>query len=133
MAHKNDPKGAIPIEVFYEEWIQCDYNATKAYQNLKPDVTESSAGVQGARYVGRLKASEIYETMIGKATQVIRECLDSDVERIKLDAAKDTLNRGHGMPKQAIDHTTKGEKIDLSLVSKMSNEEVEETLKEALN
>lgn len=111
MAHKNDPKGAIPIEEFYRAWVENGRNATEAYLSLSPDVTRQSAATIGNTYVGKLKASDVYKNMIGKALQVVEKALESDNEKIALDAAKDTLNRGYGKAQEKIDVTSGGKEI----------------------
>ncbi len=53
--------GNIDLALFYVTWIKNGLNASKAYKELHPDITDGSAEVLGSRMLGKVSRSAIME------------------------------------------------------------------------
>jgi hypothetical protein len=48
-------EGDTDLILFYVSWLKNGLNASKAYKELHPDVTDGSSEVLGSRWLGRVK------------------------------------------------------------------------------
>lgn len=73
--------GSKERTLFFLTWLKHDRNATKAYLELHPDVTERSAGVLGSRMLGNIDIKLVASTYgldIHKYFSVLKEAIDAD-------------------------------------------------------
>lgn len=75
--------GDIKLAMFFLEWIRCDRNATRAYQNLNPHVTDGSAKVLGNLTLSKIPVMEILSTFDLGVERYFRE-LDEGLKATKL-------------------------------------------------
>lgn len=54
--------GDLDVAMFFLAWLKNGKNSKKAYLELHPDVTESSAGVLGCRMLNKINVSAILES-----------------------------------------------------------------------
>ena len=53
--------GNLDLMLFYLTWIKCGLNASKAYKELHPNVTDHSSRVLGSRELARVSKTTIME------------------------------------------------------------------------
>lgn len=66
--------------IFFLKWLECGMNATQAYMKLNPHVTKESAGVLGARMLGKVSVPVVLDAMgVGaeKYLAIYRDALDA--------------------------------------------------------
>jgi len=92
----------ITDEQFLAAWVECGYDSKKAYKKLKPNISIHSHATLGARKLAKCKSSEVYKSLLDKAYKTLATCMEAKNENVKLQSAKDLLDRVNGKAKETL-------------------------------
>ena len=79
-----DGKPDLDLFLFYVTWVKNNLNATKAYKELHPEVTEHSASVMGSRLLGKVDKAMVMQAY-GLDVQLYYQQLKDGVQAMKRD------------------------------------------------
>lgn len=108
-------------------------NGTRSALNNYDTQDENSAASIASQNLRKLKILDYLQSQSeAVSSNMVRLALNAENENVQVSAGKDVLDRAGFKPIDKIDHTTKGEKIEMTGISAELAKEYEEKLKDNL-